>query len=202
VSGRYGRGVRRSQARALLGVESDDPTVVRAAYRRRMLSAHPDRNAAADATDVTIELTAAYRLLLQPAGTEPAGPAPTGRRSARPAPPPPKPVPKLRADAVDSGTIAVHASREETLQGVIEAAHRLGEIAYLDPQVGLVEAIVEFVEAPTSSVVMTLQGRATGVTDVFCTVEPLSGGESPPEAAVTRLVAATLSEIPLSMLTA
>jgi len=48
--------------------------------------------------------------------------------------------------------------------------------------------------------VMSLQGRATGVTEVFCTVEPLSGGESPPEAAVTRLVAATLAAIPLSAL--
>jgi hypothetical protein len=194
--------VQRSEARALLGVTSDDPVVVRAAYRRRLQAVHPDRNDAADATDLTIELTAAYRLLLTP---EPSpGPGRHASTAAAPPrhPPRPRPEPTLRAEAVDSDTIAVAASREETLQAVIEAAHRLGEIAYLDPQAGLVEAIVEFVEAPTSSVVMSLQGRATGVTEVFCTVEPLSGGESPPEAAVTRLVAATLAGIPLSLLSA
>lgn len=193
--------MQRSEARALLGVDSDDPVVVRAAYRRRLRAAHPDLNAAPDATDVTIELTTAYRLLLAPESPARPAAAPTAGTPPR-RPSPPRPVPMLRADAVDSATIAVAASREETLQAVIEAAHRLGEIAYLDPQAGLVEAIVEFVEAPTSSVVMSLQGRATGVTEVFCTVEPLSGGESPPEEAVTRLVAATLAAIPLSLLSA
>jgi hypothetical protein len=78
---------------------------------------------------------------------------------------------------------------------LLDTAHSLGEISYLDRTAGLVEVIVEFVEAPTSSVLLSLQGRATGVTDVFCTVEPLSGGEAPPADAVTRLVLATLLDL-------
>ena len=78
---------------------------------------------------------------------------------------------------------------------LIDAAHELGEISYLDPSAGLIEVIVEFVEAPTSSVLLSLQGRATGVTDVFCTVEPLSGGDAPPSDAVARLVLHTLVEL-------
>ena len=54
--------------------------------------------------------------------------------------------------------------------------------------------IVEFVEAPTSSVLFSLQGRADGTTEVFCTVEALSGGDSPPAEAVTRLVLRTLRD--------
>jgi len=75
----------------------------------------------------------------------------------------------------------------------VEAAHSIGEVVYLDPAVGLVEVIVEFVEAPTSSVVMSLQGRSDGTTEVLCTVEPLSGGHDPPTAAVTRLLARTIA---------
>ena len=77
---------------------------------------------------------------------------------------------------------------------LLDAAHELGEISYLDPSAGLVEVVVEFVEAPTSSVLLSMQGRATGVTDVFCTVEPLSGGDAPPADAVTRLLWRTLVE--------
>ena len=93
---------------------------------------------------------------------------------------------------VDDETIAVHAPAAEALLAVIDAAHRLGEIGYLDPSAGLLEVIVEFVEAPTSSVVLSLQGRANETTEVFCSVEPLSGGESPPVDAVVRLLLRTL----------
>ncbi|MFI5044308.1 MAG: hypothetical protein ACHQDC_05905, partial [Acidimicrobiales bacterium] len=57
------------------------------------------------------------------------------------------------------------------------------------------EVVVEFIEAPTSSILMTLQCRATGVTDVFVNVEPLSGGDAPPSDAVTRLLFRTLLEL-------
>ncbi len=98
----------------------------------------------------------------------------------------------LTVALVDDSTVRLDAGRDEALAAVVEAAHRLGEIGYLDAQAGLVEVVVEFVEAPTSSVLITLQGRIDGV-DLFCSVEPLSGGESPPLGAVTQLVARTLS---------
>jgi hypothetical protein len=95
---------------------------------------------------------------------------------------------------VDDDTIAVPAPADEVLMMLVDTAHSLGDISYLDPSNGLVEVIVEFVEAPTSSVLLSMQGRATGVTDVFCTVEPLSGGDAPPADAVTRLILHTLRE--------
>ena len=78
---------------------------------------------------------------------------------------------------------------------LVDAANELGEISYLDLSAGLLEVVVEFIEAPTSSVLLSVQGRATGITEVFCTVEPLSGGEAPPSDAVTRLLFRTLVEM-------
>jgi hypothetical protein len=93
---------------------------------------------------------------------------------------------------VDAETIGIAAPANEVVPMLIEAAHQLGDITYLDPGAGLLEVVVEFIGAPTSSVVLSLQGRATGVTEVFCTVEPLSGGEAPTDQAVTHLLWRTL----------
>ena len=97
--------------------------------------------------------------------------------------------------AVDADTVAIDGSRQEAFAAVLEASHRLGDIGYLDPASGMVEVVVEFTDAPTSSLVMTLQGRSSGSVEVPCTLEPLSGGDSPPLEAVTRLLARTLSGI-------
>ena len=41
----------------------------------------------------------------------------------------------------------------------------------------------------------TLQGRATGVTEAWCTVEPLGGGPPPPTEVVTELLADGLRSV-------
>ena len=189
------------EARRILGVSVvDDPAAVRAAYRRLLHHTHPDVSAVPDATDRTVRLTQAYTVLVThhtrptPAGgVPPAGPEPVPEQPVEPAEPV-EPVEPVGAALVDADTIAVAAPADEVLLLLIETAHALGEISYLDPSAGLVEIIVEFVEAPTSSVLLSMQGRGTGVTDVFCTVEPLSGGDAPPSDAVTRLVLGTLLE--------
>lgn len=195
-------------ARRLLGVDdSADAEQVRAAYRGLLLRTHPDVSGAADATARTIALTRAFRLLSEPAPTH--GSASPGSASGSSTAPPTAPAaapdpPTTRlaehdhepvtVELVDDDTIALGAPAGEALMLLLDVAHELGEISYLDPSAGLVEVVVEFVEAPTSSVLMSMQGRATGVTDVFCTVEPLSGGDAPPADAVTRLLWRTLVE--------
>ena len=100
--------------------------------------------------------------------------------------------PGIAVRLLDDQSISVGAPAEETLMLLLDTAHELGEISYLDRMAGLVEVIVEFVEAPTSSALFSLQGRGDGTTEVFCTVEALSGGDSPPADAVTRLVVEAL----------
>lgn len=191
------------EARRILGVSpTDDSDVVRAAYRRLIRRTHPDVSRVPDATARTVRLTQAYTVLIQveravasrPTSDQP-GPAQTGPAEPVPTEPvEPAHIP-VSAHLVDADTIAVGAPPDEVLMLLIDTAHELGEISYLDPNAGLIEVIVEFVEAPTSSVLLSLQGRATGVTEVFCTVEPLSGGDAPPSDAVTRLVLHTVVEL-------
>lgn len=195
-------------ARRVLGVgptATDDE--LRRAFRREVRSSHPDLSSSSDATERTIAVTEAYRVLVEalrsPAAESSDSPVSADQRSGAPGPrpraeqaeQPPAPGLELTIELVDDSTIALGAPGDETLFLICEAAHELGEITYLDPSAGLVEVVVEFVEAPTSSVVFTLQGRATGVTDLFCTVEPLSGGLAPPADAVTRLVLDTIAQV-------
>lgn len=183
-----------------------DARAVRAAYRSRIRRMHPDVSTHPDAADRTASLTQAYELLTAVLATRSITPAGTGapeRRATEPShAPPPVPRPAVRAHEAPAtvpevrlladGSISVAAPAEETLMLILDTAHSLGEISYLDPSAGLVEVVVEFVEAPTSSVLFSFQGRGDGTTEVFCTVEPLSGGMAPPADAVTRLVVETL----------
>jgi hypothetical protein len=212
-----------SEALAVLGLaEAADERSVRSAFRSRLRDTHPDLNAASDATERTVRLTTAYRVVLErlstpegdghgagPAQGQGRGPAdggaaPTADQGTGAATtdqePRPRPSaadddlgPGAEAVLVDAETIGIPAPAVEVVPLLIEAAHRLGDITYLDPGAGLLEVVVEFVGAPTSSVVLSLQGRAaTGLTEVFCSVEPLSGGEAPSAEAVTQLLHRTL----------
>ena len=89
-------------ARRLLGVTDDaDVDDLRAAYRRQLLHHHPDRSSATDATERTIELTGAYRLLVALAEAPPpvadAGPQP----GAAPRSPEPEPALELTVEQED-----------------------------------------------------------------------------------------------------
>lgn len=169
----------------LLGVEAGaDHQRIRSAYRRAVKRIHPDHSSDPDAAARTMRLRAAYELLVSQ-------PAPPVRAEARPEEEVLE-VDVVEVEVVDEDTVALGVPPGEALALLIGAAHRLGDVGYLDPLAGLLEVIVEFVDAPTCSVVFSLQGRATGATEVFCTVEPLSGGGTPPVEAVTRLLARTL----------
>lgn len=182
------------QARRLLGLDGPcGVREVRSAYRRRVKEVHPDVNRSGQAGDLTRRLTAAYQLLVVEAARSGPAAAPGAARSG-PVAAPGAATEAAAASArmVDDDTIQLDAPREEALMSLLEASHRLGEVSYLDRGSGLVEVVVEFQEAPTSSLVLVLQGRAAGGTEVMCTVEPLSGGTSPPVEAVTALLLRTL----------
>lgn len=193
-----------ASARALLGLGVDhDAAALRVAYRVRLRRVHPDLNASAGATEATIALREAFELLdalLTEAGEQadqsPSGeaePASSDRTAVD------EPAVDEWADAVVSArlaaddTIAIGASREEAGMALLDAAYRLGDVTYVDLVAGFLEVLVEFAGAPTSSLAMALQGRANGEVDVFCSIEPLSGGEVPPIDAVTRMLLHTLN---------
>lgn len=113
-----------------------------------------------------------------------------------------------RVVMIGNDALAVMASKSETASIVIDALHRLGDIAYADPDAGLFEAIVEFEDAPLCSLVCSLQGRATvadqpsgvdeTVTEIQISIEAISVPDSPelpPIDAVTRLLVSVISAV-------
>lgn len=180
-------------ALAVLGV-SPGATAheVRAAYRRLVREVHPD--VAADATDAgrrTARLAEAYarvRAAIAAAGGDRV-PIPP------PAPPPPgrvgMPRSPLDAVALEADAILVDAPAAETFAALFDAAGRVGHVAYVDRHLGIIETIVRFEGGPSCSVLITLQGRATG-TEAFVTMESIEADPAPPVAPVVEALVAEL----------
>lgn len=152
-----------------------DADVVTAHYRELLRTVHPDVSPRPDATERTVELNLAFRavreamLMAGPWMEEPARDA-------------------IGIVLLDDDTIGVAAPHGETYLRLVEACHQLGEVTHIEPGSGLLSVVVSFVEAPTCQLLLTLQGRATGLTEVFCTIDSLSSAPAPPVADVTRLL--------------
>lgn len=167
------------EARSLLGVSSGAGAAeVRAAYRRKVLAHHPDRHAGdADATDRTAALNEAFRVLRSP-GARPAQPTPTPSTTTAPHPPPPAPAGEAIAILrPDRDSLAVVAPAEDVLLWLHGALASLGDVTYLDPDAGLLEARMPDGDGVVS-VVISLQGRGDGSTEAFCSAERLSGSST------------------------
>jgi hypothetical protein len=140
-------------AARVLGIDlAATPDEVRDAYRRQLLAHHPD---VGGTNEEAVAITAAYRIL---SGVRPHPLVP---------PPPPAPV------QVEGETLALEVPADEAYLLLLDAAHRVGDVTYIDRDAGLLEFVVDI-----ASVVLSLQGRGNGTTEVFCTVEPL--GTRPP----------------------
>lgn len=177
----------RSEAAALLGVPTDATRAdIRRSFRSRIRSEHPD----VDGNDGTVAraLIAAYRFLLETCDD---GTVPDGSDRLEGAPPP-ETVPLGYVETVSvarltDDTIALGAPADEAFRLICDAAHDVGEITYLDRSVPIIEVLCRFVGEPATSLVVTVQGRATH-TEAFCTVESIEAREAPPTGAVVDLL--------------
>lgn len=179
------------EARALLGVAASDSwDAVRVSYRHLMRQLHPD-HAGPTSTLRAAELNEAYAVLSRVMRARRPS---TGRRSetrpdigrATPVPPPP-PV----SARVDEGgdTLVVDAPPDEAFTRLLEAAHSVGAVSYVDRSCAILEVIVQH-QGEACSLVVTLQGRDEG-TEAYCTLESLGRVARPaPEPVVRQLAAA------------
>jgi hypothetical protein len=183
------------EALDVLGVpEGTDLAGVRAAYRGLVRAAHPDVAPGDDAHARTARLTEAYEVIVAFVERHGAPPAPAPDPPPGPAPPPGDDEPVVAVDAhgaPDEGTIVVAAAPGETYAALYEAAGRVGDIAYCDRRLGILEIIVRFEGGPSCSVVMMLSPRRDpGVpgrsrhTEVLCTIESIESTPAPPIAPV------------------
>lgn len=173
-------------ARAVLrvgpAVGGDD---LRHAYREALRRSHPDLGGRARDVQQVVD---AYRTLLD----GPVEPAPVHPPAAAPVPGPVAVEVEAAAVVVDGDTVAAELPAGDLFPMLLEVAHGLGEVAYLDDLAGILEIVVTFEGYGACSVVLTLQGRGTGTTEAFCTVTALGSGPTPPPEAVAELLAAGL----------
>ena len=164
-----------TDAMVVLGVGPDaDLDTLRAEFRTRIRSAHPD--AGGDAAEAA-RLTAAHDLLRRTLELDGSLPDPRIIDVAPPAVPP-GPVDAVEVTADEDG-LFLAAPPHETFQLLLDAASTLGGIGHVDRHLGLLEVIVRFEGGPSCSVLLTLQGRAFG-TEVFLTMESIEAAPTPP----------------------
>jgi hypothetical protein len=158
------------EARRVLEVaESDVWDVVRAAYRRLIRAAHPDR--AGGTTRAAVRLNEAYAVLSrarrQGSSTGARAAPPAARRPpGAPSPPPAPPPPRVGTAVVGDDTLLLAAPLPEAFALLLDAGHRIGSVSYVDRSCGIFEVVVH--EAgETCSLLVTLEGRGHGTEAVF-----------------------------------
>jgi hypothetical protein len=180
-----------AEAARILGVgQRATPDEIRIAYRVQIRTHHPDR-AGARSSARAASITEAYRVLVE------RGPvAPDDEPEAQPpttGPVPPRAAPGGPAfgappvGRVDEDTLALGAPPDESFRWLLDAAHDVGEITYVDRSMPIMEVLCRFEGEPATSLLITLQGRGER-TEVFCTVESIEARPAPPTSAVVDLL--------------
>ena len=188
-----------TEAARILGIRATaSPDEVRIAYRSQIRTHHPDRAGSASSARAA-SITEAYRVLVErgparagePRVRTPRSPASTTARAPGPVPPraamdevvfgaPP-------VGRVDEDTLALGAPPDESFRWLLDAAHDVGEITYVDRSMPIMEVLCRFEGEPATSLLLTLQGRGER-TEVFCTVESIEARPAPPTRAVVDLL--------------
>lgn len=93
---------------------------------------------------------------------------------------------------VGNDTITVALPPTDAYLAALDAAHRLGDVIGVEPPSGLLQVLMELRDTEGGRIMcqllITLQGRATGVTELCCAIEPLDSSPPPPIGAVTELL--------------
>lgn len=173
---------------------------VRRAYRLAIGIHHPDRMGATG-DQQAVQIIEAFRVLerarLDPRFAPPLPPPPpaspdaakdTSRRPSSP------PVGGLALTRIDDDTLRIDAPADEAFRWLIEGAHELGNITYLDRSGPIFEVLCRFVDAPATSLLVTLQGRADG-TDALCSAESIEARPAPPTVLVVDAYEAALRDL-------
>jgi hypothetical protein len=162
------------EARVVLGVaEGDGWEAVRAAYRLRIRSSHPD-TAGDRATATAARLNEAYAVLSRArrAGRTTVSAARPGSTTPRPPPPAqPPPPPPVGVAVVGGDTVLLAAPPPVAFALLLEAGHRIGSVSYVDRSCAIFEVVVRQ-DDETCSLVVTVQPRAHG-TEALCTLEAI-----------------------------
>ena len=158
---------------------------MRIAYRAQISAAHPDR--AGGRTDLAAAVNAAYATLQQAERdghlhdhAHDHAPTPTPAPRPRPAPTVTEHEPGFEEppEVLDGDTVHLAVPPDEAFVLLLDACHQIGDVTYIDRSCAILEALVRVEGEGVCSLVITLQGRATG-TDAFCTLEAIEHVAAP-----------------------
>ena len=168
-----------AEARRLLGLGPTPSWVeVRVAYRAKISATHPDR--AGGRTDMAALVNAAYAALERVERDGLLHHRSHAHEAVRPAPQAPLPPEWGEpSEVLDGDTVHLPVPPDEAFIHLLEACHTLGDVTYIDRSCAILEALVRVEGEGVCSLVITLQGRATG-TDAFCTLEAIEHVATPP----------------------
>ena len=185
-----------AEARSVLGViPTASAEELRSAYRQRLFAVHPDHSG--HSGDGVRTVISAYRtltsqLVIAPEPVSVEAPAPANDLHAD----------EMRGDdlhadevwLIGPDTIALAMPADDAYLRLLEVAHRIGDVTYVDRSCALMEALLRTKDGTTLSLVISLQGRALGHSEAFLTIEPvdLVRGPLPNVADLTQLVASHL----------
>lgn len=182
-----------TRARRLLGVQADaGPVELRQAYREQLFALHPDRHdIGADAVRSVID---AYRFLSRSDAAPPLGSGVECVTASEVGTEESPAVPEDGIWLIGPDTIALAMPTDDAYLRLLEVAHRIGDVTYVDRSCALMEVLLRTRDGTTMSLVISLQGRATGHTEAFVTLEPLDlvRGPLPNVADLTDLVVSQL----------
>ena len=197
------------EARGVLEVAAGDGwDAVRASYRRLIREAHPDVTGDGRGTATArraARLNEAYAVLSRAkrSGTldaprpssRPPSPDANGDRRPSPTPPAaptPPPPPAVGVRLVGPDTLLLAAPPDVAFALLVEAAHRVGSVSYVDRSCGVFEVVVRL-DGETGSLLVMLQPRGHGTEAVFALESLERAASYVPEPVVREMIAALAS---------
>lgn len=192
------------EALAALGLRRDTTwPEVRAAYRSRIRTVHPDVSTGRGSEAAT--LNAAFSVLerVYRRGEAPPPPRPAAFRTSEDVPPTSSRRRERRYQSydpvdgpidlvvVDDDGLALVAPADEVFLRLATVIDDIGDVTYADPDGGYLEAVVA---DGSAQLVVSLQGRAHA-TEAFFTLEPMDSRAVPPIESIVRQIAARLRAI-------
>ncbi len=106
------------------------------------------------------------------------------------------PTAGTKVRVLNDTTVTAMGTPPEIFSMARRAAALIGEVSSIDSGSGMILVTAEFLHMPPCQVTLTVVKRGIDRVHVRCSVDALSPGEAPPVAAVTRLVAQKLGEVP------
>lgn len=90
-------------------------------------------------------------------------------------------------------SLFVVAAPGEVYRRLVDIAHLIGEVTYVDPDARLLDTIVITDDGAACSLLASLQNRGTG-TEVSFSIEPLGGAPRPPVVPLVMVIADLLAD--------